>query len=281
MRALFSTEDGSWFRNFGKFLNRTVKFNSPVAVKIEDFVLYAKTLDRLIALLLVKFKLSEAFEDKFFKSLLRPGMTVVDIGANLGRYTLTAARAVGVTGRVYAFEPDEENFSLLQRAVEANGCKNVLLYKNAVSDSSGRGVLFFCEEHRGNHRIFDDGTGRKRVEIETMALDNLFLPGEKIDLIKIDVEGAEAAVQKGMKRILTENQDIKIMSEFCPYGLLKAGSDPKEFLKSWINFGFGIYFINESQKKLEKISVEKLAVQFSGAQYGNIFLSKGQISDQL
>ena len=253
MKTLFSITEGSWFRSFGGFLNRAVKLNSPVAIRIEDFILYAKTLDRLIALFLVKFKLNEAFEDKLFKSLLKPGMTVVDIGANLGRYTLTAARAVGVTGRVCAFEPDEENFSLLQRAIEANGCKNVLLYKSAVSNSSGRGVLFFCEEHRGNHRIFDGGAGRKRVEIETVALDNLFPPGTKIDLIKMDIEGAEMAARKGMERILSENPDIKIMSEFCPHGLLKAGSDQKEFLKSWVNLGFGIYFINESQKKLEKI----------------------------
>lgn len=280
MSILSLTEDGSWFRSFGKFLNRAVKFNSPVAVRVGDFILYAKTLDRLFALILIKFKLSEAFEDKLFKSLLKPGMTVVDIGANLGRYTLTAAKAVGMTGQVYAFEPDEENFSLLKRAVEASGYKNVLLYENAVSNDSGRGVLFFCEEHRGNHRIFDDGTDRKRVEIQTVALDYLFPPGKKIDLIKMDIEGAEATAQKGMKRILSENPDIKIMSEFCPYGLLKSGSDPREFLKSWIDLGFGIYLIDESRKKLEKTSVEKLIRQFTGAQYGNIFLSRNQISDR-
>lgn len=274
MNFLLLIADKPWFRSFGKFLNRIVKFNSPIAVQIGDLTLYAKTLDRLVALFLIKIKMNEAFESSFLKTLIKPGMVVADIGANLGRYTLIMSKEVGLSGEVHAFEPDKENFYLLKCAVENGKYNNVIIYNKAVSSESGKGTLFFCEEHRGNHSIFDDSAGKKKIEIETVALDNLFLSGKRIDLIKMDIEGAEAAAQKGMIRILDENPHIKIISEFWPFRLRKSGNNPKEFLESWVGLGFEIYLINEKLKKIEKTSIEKLTSQITGIKYCNIFLSK-------
>ena len=262
------------FRSLARTINVLVYFNKPVSVRVGPYILYAKTVDRLLALFLLKFGFGSSFEREIFESLLKPGIRVVDIGANLGYYTLIAARIVGPEGRVYAFEPEEENFNLLTLAVEKSGYKNIKLFKKAVTERSGRGTLFFSEEHRGDHRIFDNGENRKRVAIETASLDEAMAHEGKIDVIKIDIEGAEPEVLGGMKKILADNKDIKIMSEFYPEGISEAGTAPLDFLKQWHELGFEISLIDGKARRLRRFSPEGLIKRFKHGEYGNIILNR-------
>ncbi len=160
---------------------------------------------------------------KVFKELLKAGMTVVDIGAHIGFYTLLAARLVGPTGKVYAFEPHPQNFALLKENIELNGYWNVTAVNKAVTNRSGL-VKLFAGVHSSQPSLFRDTfTTVPRVVVETTTLDDFFeeVGWPEIDLIKIDVEGAEPYVLQGARKLI-KRVGLKLIVELNP-ARLKAG----------------------------------------------------------
>ena len=101
-----------------------LSLKNPISVRVGKHLLFARRFDRLTALVMWKFGLLEKQETKLMRSLIRPGMKVVDIGANVGYYALQFAEWVGSNGRVYTFEPEYENFSMLCLAVKKAGTTN-------------------------------------------------------------------------------------------------------------------------------------------------------------
>jgi len=115
---------------------------------------------------------------------------VVDIGANIGYYTLIFARLVGEQGRVFAFEPDPANFSLLAKNVAVNNYHNVELIQKAVSDQTGNARLYLSPKSTVDHRIYSSNDNRKFIDVEAVRLDDYFLDNNgKIDFIKMDIQG--------------------------------------------------------------------------------------------
>lgn len=276
MNSLFvSLVETPLVRFCARIVNGLAHFNKPVPVDIGGLTIYAQTLDRLAALYLLKYQANESFEARLFQSTIRPGMRIVDLGANLGYYTLLAARCAGAEGRVYAFEPDQENFALLQRAVEKNGLTNVQAARQAVSNVSGSGTLYFCPEHRGDHRIYDSSDGRNGVAIETVRLDDVVEKGVPIDVIKMDIQGAEGRVLQGMERILRENPALILMTEFWPYGLAQSGDSAAAFLDRVQRHGFRLGLIDDSAATLQEVTRENLLGCFAAKAYGNLFLTRG------
>lgn len=201
----------------------------------------------------------EPFETELIKKEIKPGDVVLDIGANIGYYTLIFAKLVGGNGKVYAFEPDPTNFTLLNKNVEINGYENVVLVPKAVSNRSGKLKLYLSETNKGDHRIYNSYDGRKFVEIEGVKLDEYFKDySGKIDLIKMDIQGAESIALQGMSELLKKNKSVKILSEFCPLYLKGAGTEPSEYLKLLLEHGFKLYEINERKKKIEPKTPEEL-----------------------
>jgi len=185
----------------------------------------------------------EPVETAFIKTQIKEGDTVLDIGANVGYFTLKFARLVGPTGRVYAFEPDPTNFAILQKNIAANGYTNVVLENKAVSNVSGP-IQLYLSDNAADHRIYDskEATVRQTIPIDAVRLDDYFRDrSEKIDFIKIDTQGADYAVVKGASRLLNVNRHIKITSEFWPYGLEKMGIPPRAFVSLLRNQGFQVY----------------------------------------
>ncbi|CEG11098.1 Methyltransferase FkbM (fragment) [groundwater metagenome] len=99
----------------------------------------------------------ENAETQLFESRIKEGDVVLDIGANIGYYTLIAAKLVGVNGKVYAFEPDPTNFSFLKKSVEINNYKNVICEQKAVSNENGKVKLFLHKFITGAHTIVEGG----------------------------------------------------------------------------------------------------------------------------
>jgi len=116
----------------------------------------------------------EPFETDLVRREIQPGDTVLDIGANIGYFTLLFAQLVGAQGRVYAFEPDPTNFHILRRNIERNGLKNVVPEQKAVSSRTGKIRLFSDKTNRGDNRTFDPGNGRDWVEVDAVSLDEYF-----------------------------------------------------------------------------------------------------------
>lgn len=245
-----------------------------IAVNTKEGVVHTNSPDRLLAALLWKYRLGSSLEYSLYSSLIRPGMTVLDIGANIGFLTLLFSRLAGGTGKVIALEPDPGNFGLLRRNVEANGRLNVRCENMAAAPEEGTIRLFRSEEHHGDHRIFDSGDGRDSIEIRAASIDDLLGPGGKADFIKIDVQGAETLVLKGMGRTIRESPGLKILCEFCPYLLEKAGASPDALLDMFASYGFGVKYLDEDLHSLKPASREELKRLCPGENYLNLLLEK-------
>src|SRR3990167_1916537 len=131
-------------------------------------------LDSKDSLNLSLYGIYEEYETELIQKEIQKGDVVLDIGANIGYYTLIFAKLVGENGKVFAFEPDPTNFDLLKQNVENNGYKNVVLDRKSVSDKNGRLKLFLSEDNLADHRIYDSKDGRRFVEIESVKLDDYF-----------------------------------------------------------------------------------------------------------
>ncbi|MGH0029409.1 MAG: FkbM family methyltransferase [Myxococcota bacterium] len=186
----------------------------------------------------------EPKETHWFTRSVGPGDTVVDVGANVGYYTLLAARLVGDAGRVFAFEPDPVSFGVLERNVRLNGLSNVVLEQKAVSDAAGSIRLYIAPNNKGDHRIYqpEEAARREYVDVDAVALDD-YLAGHPgpVDFVKIDTQGAEVAILEGMPRTLRENPDLRMVIEFWPSGVAGLGASAERLLAILDAGGFRLF----------------------------------------
>ena len=196
------------------------------------------------------------------RSEIGPGDVVLDIGANIGYYTLIFAKCVGPAGRVFAFEPEPGNFALLQENVATNGYRNVTLARLAVSDRAGRARLFLDADNAGDCRMYDSHDQRPSVDIATVRLDDHLASLDRIDLIKMDIQGAEPAALRGMRGLLERHRQVRLLLEFWPYGLQLFGADPKEFLDTLREAGFALWNLNERRGGLARTGVPELLADY-------------------
>jgi FkbM family methyltransferase len=212
---------------------------------------------------------------ELFRKTVKERDMVVDLGANIGYFTLLAARLVGPEGKVFSFEPEPKNYSYLIKNVKLNNYNQVVVLPKAVSNKDGKTRLYICDYDTGHHTINKyDGIesysrGRKTeehsIEIETVTLDN-FLEGKtnRVDIIKMDVEGAEALALAGMDNILRKNRKIKMFIEFFPLLIEKMGSSSKDFISKLLkDYQFSIYVIPDDydakrHEMLKVASVEEI-----------------------
>ena len=222
----------------------------------------------------------EKLEAKIMEEKIKVGNITVDVGANIGLHTLNMARIVGNTGRVFAFEPDPSNFEILEKNVKINNYQNIILEQKAVGDKHGRTTLY-QSDNPGNHRLFPQTKQAKgEVEVELTSLDKYFIDSnlaEKINFIKIDVEGLEFSVLNGMKNILKNNKKIKILFEFMP-DIMEVGFAPIEVLNLLTSIGFKLYCIDDRAKKLLRVSnndeILKLCSSTNNTISRNLFCEK-------
>jgi len=195
----------------------------------------------------------------FFKKNVKPGMTVVDIGAHIGYFARVLSKLVGRAGAVYAFEPDEANFKMLKSNTEH--LKNVKTYQLAVSDRRGSVDFYLSGGRSGNHStIAGVVLDQKKVTVEAVDLDSFFVDAkiQRVDFIKMDIEGAEGQAIQGMFNLLKKNKTVKIVTEFLPIALKISGIEPIEYLKMLIEHGFKLYHINEQKNRIEPVDIPKL-----------------------
>lgn len=207
-------------------------------VRIEDDVLRATSLDRLVYLWRWRWLESRTPETAFLRSLLRPGMRVVDAGANLGAYAHMFARCVGPTGRVISFEPDPTLFTALADSVRENQLVQLEPQRLALGAHAGVAKLNHGFFNSGDNRLAaPDVTTGTGLEIKVTTLDD-FLNGAPVDFIKIDVQGWEEHALRGMTRTLAANPNIQLYLELWPHGLCNIGSSPAALLALLTELGF-------------------------------------------
>ena len=196
-------------------------------------------LDRNDSLHLKATGVYEPFWTDLFKRTFKPGQTFVDVGAHIGYYTAMAAEAGA--GEIHAFEPDPDNYRLLEQ-----NCREVAnLYELAVSDRTGRAMLYRCVTNSGDHRLFET-EGRESVEVGVTRLDDVReLAGRCVDFVKIDAQGEETRILRGAAGLLERSPNVVGIVELAPEHLALGGSSAKELLCLLGELGFSVYVKRE------------------------------------
>ncbi len=201
----------------------------------------------------------EPYESELFLSCLAPGMTVLDVGANIGYYTVHAARAVGPGGRVHAFEPDPRTAQSLRANVRLNALENVTVHELAVSEGPGSRELILSgtASHSGLSRTMDEKSIVGAAPVEAVALDDV-LDGASVDVMKMDVEGEEPFVLRGMQRTLERSPRLRLFLEFSPASLEAAGSSATELLETLQSLFDEVEIIDEAGRRLVEATETRL-----------------------
>lgn len=193
------------------------------------------------------------------RRLIQPGMVVADVGANIGLLTLVMAWATGPSGHVIAFEPEAVPRSNLEKMKHLNGLSWVEVRDQAVGESAGR-LTFHVSDIIGHSSLYalPDAEEARTVEVEVVRLDDV-APAQRLDVVKIDVEGAELDVLAGMKGVIAKNPDLAIVAEFGPEHLKRVGQTPAQWFKAFGDAGFTPYMIDETRGDCVKTNAKAAA----------------------
>jgi FkbM family methyltransferase len=218
--------------------------------------------DRFISRRLLEEGSWEPYETSLLLSILQPGGVFVDVGANLGYYPVVAAQRVGASGAVFAFEPDPANFRLLQENLRLNHCQAVVsAFQAGLAEQAGRARLYLSEDNAGDHQIFQAEPGRRSVAVELYRGSDFLRPRlRRMDLLKVDVQGAEYAVMSGLMPLLLElPEPPQIMLELTPLSLRQAGCSGRRLIELLAQLSRPLWIIDHIEHRLAPCAVEELA----------------------
>ena len=218
-----------------------------------------------------------------FERRIRSGMRVVDIGAHVGFFTLLAAKLVGPTGEVYAFEAEPENYKILQSNINRNKYQNVTAENQAVSDNNGTAHFYLSGLDNGSHSLHKVRRRMTRgaIKVRETTLDAFFKAQgwPVIDLIKIDVEGAENMVIKGMQQVLALQPAPDLVIEFCPFLLEEAGNKSGLLIRTLQSLDYSVFTITDEANLtlLENDSdiAQLISSLLKRQTYINVFCTRG------
>jgi FkbM family methyltransferase len=196
------------------------------------------------------------------QSLLHSGSVMIDVGGHIGTLTLPAARRTGPTGRVIALEPAPRLAALLRRTMALNHIDWVDVHECAAGEAHAT-ASFALSAKTGHNSLFPTRDTVQQIEVAVRTLDALVPPGTRIDVVKIDVEGAELQVWRGMQRILAENPDLAVLLEFGPEHLLRVGTPIAAWLAEVTALGHTPWEIDEETGSVRPLRKEGLADVFS------------------
>lgn len=235
--------------NLLRSLNRSDIWHANVS--LNGFQFRSPSLDRLASLWLHKLGLLGKEELAFLSQVVRPGMTIVDVGANQGIYTLFLSR-LAAPAIIFAFEPEPFLYQQLLENVRINDVMNVVCQKLAIAEENKSFILRPGPLNSGDNRIVITEDARSEdILVKATTLDDLF-PDERIDLIKIDVQGFELHALEGARALLHRSEEIILLLEYCPYGLYQSGSSASRLLAFLDDNGFFLWRLSAGKVRREK-----------------------------
>jgi FkbM family methyltransferase len=220
-------------------------------------------------------KKQDAFEIELLKKHIKPGQTILDIGANIGFYADILSQLVGPDGKIHCFEPDATNYGYLEKATKK--LSNVIINNNAVGPKTETIKIYTSKNLNVDHRTYKPDDYDEEIEIQAVSIDDYLGINNKIDFIKIDIQGFEMQAMKGMTFTLNANPDLKMISEFWPYGLRKAGSSLTEYFSFFKDKGFNVYLLEKNTLKLLSQEKVKELEGLGEEHYFNIFITKERV----
>lgn len=187
----------------------------------------------------------EPEESAVFAAVLEPGMHVLDLGAHVGYYSLLAAQKVGPEGRVVAFEPDPANFSLLCANLERAGASAARPVPAAVGHTTELRVFSTSADNTGDHSFDLAAADRRHLPVPCLAIDDLLDDWPGVNLVKIDIQGADHHAIAGMLRLLRRGRPV-VLVEFWPQGIRALGDDPSQVVGHYRSIAGGIRMVTDT-----------------------------------
>jgi FkbM family methyltransferase len=239
--------------------------------------------------------LYEPQETAVVRAVLKPGMTFVDVGANWGYFTLLAAHLVGAEGRVLSLEPDPRLFQTLSSNLAMNRLDQVRALQLAAADAPGLLSLAGFDESQGNFglsrivekgdiHLFADGDGHADVAkpvpgtgrgtgtgtamngcrifpVAARPLDDVLAEAgiDGIDLLKMDIEGAEGMALQGMQETLSRRRVRRLLLELHPSQLQEHGQSTAEIIGRFREWGYAGWRIDHSPKRNRRAAYHRTA----------------------
>jgi FkbM family methyltransferase len=223
--------------------------NRVFMAELPDFRLWFNTTDRDMGMIMISGQY-EPSSVELLKRLIAPGMKCIDVGAHIGFYTCLVASIVGESGKVYAFEPMPAHYDLLLKNIEENGYQEIVKPFNVVcSDVNGNMNVskisnMFVVGYKGSS---------EQVSVEAVRLDDFIV--DTVDIVKLDVEGHEPEVLRGMTSILSRDHPI-IISEINEYWLRSCSqSSGAEYVKLLTSLGYDVFDVKDLQCPLRESSM--------------------------
>lgn len=248
---------------FRLFFNKVINFKPAEPIEAHGMTLYHRTRDERGA-----WGWCYAFEYepqtyRVFMNIVKPGMNVVDAGAHIGYYTLLAAKSIGKNGKVYAFEPDPEYFALLNKNIKVNNVSAIVEpFRLAVGDTEKTATLFLGKS-TGTSLFKVPDTTDKTTIIDVVSLDGFFKCRNwpHIDLMKMDIEGAEKIALAGMSELIKRNPKVKLIIELNPSFLKIAGESVNDFFTIIGLLGFNRISFLSGEMKYYKLPQDALLLK--------------------
>jgi FkbM family methyltransferase len=237
----------------------SLKERKPQIVSLDGFKLAVHQHDIIISESIKNSGVWAESETRLFRELITPGMVVIDVGANIGYFSLLASTLVGPLGEVHAFEPDPVNCGLLKKNVRMNRASNIKVVQGALSNNDDPVPLFLNSDNKGDHRIWEaSGESRTKITVKATTLDryleeNALTPS----FIKIDVQGAEGQVLEGMKETLILRPPQFMILELWPEALRKCETNPEQMVKLIADAGFTIRVVADDQLLGENVIINE------------------------
>ncbi len=215
-----------------------------VLVNVDKFKIYAMKSDAEVGRGIIQSKIYEPHVTNILTEVLNPGNVFLDLGANIGYYSLLAASIVQASGKVISFEPNIQNLQLFYASILENKLKNIVVYPFAASDHAR---IMKLTSFGSNGFLEEPQSSLMNAQfLQSIRVDELLQNEESIDVVKMDIEGYEPLALKGMGQIIKKHKPM-ILTEFSPWHVKhRTQTEPQEYLKQLTGYGYNLHIIELS-----------------------------------
>jgi FkbM family methyltransferase len=266
-----------WFK---RTLLRATTPKQRIIRQVDGFRMYLNPADSGVSREILGAGGYEEFELSLFRAALRPGMVLMDVGANIGYYSLAAASQTQDEATIYAFEPEPQVLASLHDNIALNSFKSILPFDRALADKRGVLRLNVDQANMGKHSLVQaDGGNSRQIEIQTLTMDEFVREHgiTRVDLIKLDVEGAEGMVLAGARDTIAKFGPV-IFMEYTPDWLVRAGTDTQRLFADFTALGYRFDLIDTRErcwKRVDYAELERLRTSTKWIFQANLILTRG------
>lgn len=228
-------------------------------LKFDGFQMYVDPQDTGVSRELIGKNIYESLETSLFLETVTTNSVIVDVGANIGYYSLLAVVGSQGSATVYSFEPEPNSYRYLLDNIELNQTRAIVPVNMALSDQEGSICFFVHDSNGGKHSIVKPGTTSTQIHVEATTLD-LFARNhhlKRLDILKLDVEGAEGRVINGAIETIRRFRPI-IFMEYTPDWLAKTEIDPEKLLHTLQTLGYSISLIDTRHQRVQPTDIDTL-----------------------